>query len=161
MSSTKAIAVSVVLTALAVALSPIFIPVGIAKCFPAQHLVNVLAAVLVGPLYALGIATAAAIVRNILGLGTLLAFPGGMFGALLAGLAFKLFRNRYAAALGEVIGTGVLGSLASAWLVAPLLMGKPMALTVLMIAFTLSTLGGSILALVVLGALEKAGLWHP
>ncbi|PIU30652.1 MAG: energy coupling factor transporter S component ThiW, partial [Syntrophobacteraceae bacterium CG07_land_8_20_14_0_80_61_8] len=38
MSSTKAIAVSVVLTALAVALSPIFIPVGIAKCFPAQHL---------------------------------------------------------------------------------------------------------------------------
>lgn len=157
---TKDVATAVVLTALAVALSPVFIPVGISKCFPAQHMVNVLGAVLLGPAYAVTIATAAAIIRNMLGLGTLLAFPGGMFGALLAGIAFRLFRSKYAAAVGEVIGTGIIGALVSAWLVAPLLMGKHMAVSILVIAFSLSTIAGSFIALAALAALEKTGLWQ-
>ncbi|MFZ0135063.1 MAG: energy coupling factor transporter S component ThiW [Desulfobacterales bacterium] len=82
---TKKVARAVILTAAAVALSPFFIPVGITKCFPAQHMINVLAAVMLGPAYAVGIAFAAAFLRNILGLGTLLAFPGGMIGAVLVG----------------------------------------------------------------------------
>jgi len=137
---TRDVARAVILVAIAVALSPIFIPVGIAKCFPAQHMVNVLAAVMLGPVYAVAIAAASAVIRNILGLGTLLAFPGGMIGALLAGLAYLSFRNIYIAGLGEVIGTGLLGALVSAWIVAPALMGKTMALTTLIVAFSVSTL---------------------
>ncbi|MEJ2025536.1 MAG: energy coupling factor transporter S component ThiW [Deltaproteobacteria bacterium] len=157
----KRIAMSVVLVAVAVALSPVFIPVGIAKCFPAQHMVNVLAAVLLGPLYAVAIAGAAGIIRNIMGLGTLLAFPGGMIGAFLAGLAYKAFKNMYLAGVGEVIGTGLLGALASVWIVAPLFMGKSMPVLTMIIAFSVSTVGGTIIGIVDLHLLRKAGIWKP
>ena len=43
---TKRVALAVILAAVAVAFSPIFIPVGISKCFPAQAMVNVLAGVM-------------------------------------------------------------------------------------------------------------------
>ncbi len=155
----KEVAKAVVLVAVAVALSPFFIPVGISKCFPAQHMVNVLSAVLLGPGYAVAVATVAAVLRNILGLGTLLAFPGGIFGALLAGLAYRAFNNIYAAGLGEIVGTGIVGSLTSVWLVAPMLMGKTMAVSTLMIAFSVSSLGGAIMALLVLQLLRKGGVW--
>ncbi len=158
---TRDIALAVVLVAMAVALSPVFIPVGIAKCFPAQHMVNVLAAVLLGPGYALAIAAAASLIRNMSGLGTLLAFPGSMIGAFLAGAAYRMFASRYAAVAGEIIGTGVLGALVSAWMVAPMFMGRTMALSVLIIAFSASTVGGSIFGLVALHFLEKTQLWNP
>ncbi len=158
---TKKVALAVILVAIAVALSPIFIPVGIAKCFPAQHMVNVLAGVMLGPLYAVVIAAVSGIIRNVLGLGTLLAFPGGMIGALLAGLAYRAFRNIYAAGAGEVVGTGLLGALASAWIVAPVFMGKSMAVATLIIAFSISTLGGSVFGIIALHLLRKAGIWKP
>jgi energy-coupling factor transport system ATP-binding protein len=116
---------------------------------------------MLGPAYAGAIAAMAAVIRNILGLGTLLAFPGGMIGALLAGLAYRATKNMYVAGLGEVVGTGVLGSLASVWIVAPILMGKTMALATLMVAFSVSTLGGTILGFVALHLLQKGGIWAP
>ena len=155
------VARAVILVAVAVALSPFFIPVGIAKCFPAQHLVNLLSAVMLGPAYAVAIAAMAAVIRNILGLGTLLAFPGGMIGALVAGLAYRATKNMYIAGLGEVVGTGVLGSLVSVWIVAPLIMGKTMALATLMVAFSVSTLGGTVFGFVALHLLRKGGIWAP
>jgi len=158
---TKDTARAVILVAIAVALSPFFIPVGISKCFPAQHMVNVLAAVILGPWYAVVIAFAAGVIRNILGLGTLLAFPGGMIGALLAGLAYKLSKNVYAAGLGEIIGTGLLGALASAWIVGPIFMGKSMAVGTLIIAFSISTLGGTIIGILALHLLRKVKIWQP
>ncbi|MBN2032535.1 MAG: energy coupling factor transporter S component ThiW [Deltaproteobacteria bacterium] len=159
--NSKDTARAVILVAISVALSPIFIPVGIAKCFPAQHMVNVLAAVMLGPIYAVVIAAAAALIRNILGLGTLLAFPGGMIGALLAGLAYLGTGNIYLAGLGEIIGTGFIGALVSVWIVAPLLMQKTMALATLIIAFSVSTLGGTVIGLIALKLLRKAGVWKP
>jgi energy coupling factor transporter S component ThiW len=158
---TKKIARSVILTAVAVALSPFFIPVGISKCFPAQHMVNVLAAVMLGPAHALGIAFAAAVLRNMLGLGTLLAFPGGMIGAFLAGLAYRAFRHVYLAGLGEIVGTGLLGALVSAWLVGPVLMGRTMAVGTLIVAFSVSSAGGTLLGLIVLKLLRRGGIWQP
>lgn len=152
---------AVILVAIAVALSPIFIPVGIAKCFPAQHMVNVIAAVMLGPIYAVAIAAAAAVIRNILGPGTILAFPGGMIGALLAGLAYMVTRNIYFAGLGEIIGTGLIGALVSVWIVAPLFLQKTMALTTLILAFSVSTLGGAVIGLIALHLLRKAGVWKP
>ena len=158
---TKDVARAVILVAIAVALSPFFIPVGISKCFPAQHMVNMLSAVMLGPAYAVIIATIAGIIRNFLGLGTILAFPGGMIGALLAGLAYRASKNIYLAGLGEVIGTGIFGSLASVWIVAPLFMGKKMALATLMIAFSVSTIGGAVIGIIALHLLHKGGIWEP
>jgi energy coupling factor transporter S component ThiW len=152
---------AVILVAMAVALSPFFIPVGISKCFPAQHMINVIAAVILGPVYAVAIALAAAIIRNILGLGTLLAFPGGMIGALLAGIFYKSTRNIYIAGLGEIFGTGVLGSLAAIYIVGPMLLGKTMAMGALMVAFSVSTIGGSVIGIVALHLLQKGGVWQP
>lgn len=56
---------------------------------------------------------AAALIRNVLGLGSLLAFPGSMIGALLCGLAYKACPKLPVAYVGEVFGTGILGGLAS------------------------------------------------
>ncbi|RQD74913.1 MAG: energy coupling factor transporter S component ThiW, partial [Halanaerobium sp. MSAO_Bac5] len=67
----------------------IYIPVGIAKAFPVQHLINVLSAVLLGPAYAVWNAFAISLFRNILGTGSLLAFPGSMIGAFLAAYLYK------------------------------------------------------------------------
>ncbi len=124
-------------------------------------MVNVVAAVMLGPVYAVAIATISGIIRNVLGLGTLLAFPGGMIGALLAGLAYWKFKNIYMAGVGEIIGTGLLGSLVSVWIVAPLFMGKTVALTIMIVAFSISTLGGTVIGIVALRLLRKAGIWEP
>jgi energy-coupling factor transport system ATP-binding protein len=155
------VARAVVLTALAVALSPLAVPVGISKVMPAQHMINVVAAVMLGPAYAVTVAAATAVIRNFLGTGTALAFPGGMIGALTAALAYRWLRRTAAAAAGELVGTGLLGALASAWLVAPLIMKKGMALAAMMLAFGLSSLVGAVLGLLVLHVLRKAGIWQP
>lgn len=157
---TRKVARAVILVAIAVALSPIFIPLGFIKLFPAQHMINVIGGVMLGPWYAVGIATAAAIIRNLLGVGTPLAFPGGMIGAFLAGWAYILFRRTYAAAIGEVLGTGLLGALVSVWLVAPMIMKKTMAVSVMIGAFAASSLAGAVLGVAALEVLRKAGIWQ-
>jgi len=45
-----------ILISIGVASSAFYIPVGVAKCFPMQHMINVLAGVLLGPWYALAAA---------------------------------------------------------------------------------------------------------
>ena len=156
---TRTVARAIILVAIGVAISPFTsIPIGIAKINPAQHFVNVVGAVLLGPWWATGIALMIGILRNALGTGTLLAFPGGMIGAFLAGLAYRYGRSIYLGALGEIIGTGLLGALASALIVAPVLMEKPMALGVLIIAFSGSTIAGSVIGVLALKLLDRAGL---
>ncbi len=157
MSQARKVAYAVVLTALAIAFSPLFIPVGIIKAYPAQHMINVIGAVLVGPWYALAVATAAAIIRNALNLGTIFAFPGGMIGAFLAGWAYRLSRNIYLAALAEVIGTGLIASTLSALVIGPVFLKKTMALGTFILAFSASTIAGSILGVLVLLGLKRAG----
>ena len=158
---TKDVARAVVLVAIAAALGSVSIPVGITKCAPFQHMVNVIGAVMLGPVYALGIAFFAGVIRNMLGTGTLFAFPGGMIGALLAGLAYRMYKNVYSAGLGEVVGTGLLGTLASVYIVAPIFMGKSMALGMIIAAFSASTLGGTIIGIIALKILQKAKIWEP
>lgn len=156
---TRTAARAIILIAIGVALSPFTsIPIGIARINPTQHFVNVLAAVMLGPWWAAGAALITGILRNVLGTGTLLAFPGGMIGAFLAGGLYALTRNLYLGALGEVIGSGLLGAVVSALMVAPVFMGKPMALGVLIVAFSGSTIVGSILGILALKLLNRAGL---
>lgn len=157
MSEARKVAYAVVLTALAVALSPFFIPVGITKIYPVQHMVNVISGVILGPWYALAVATATAIIRNALNLGTIFAFPGGMIGAFLAGWAYRLSRNIYLAALAEVIGTGLIASTLSALVIGPVFLKKTMALGTFIIAFSASTIAGSILGVLILLGLKRAG----
>jgi energy-coupling factor transport system ATP-binding protein len=159
MMDTRKVARAVILVAIGVALSPFTsIPIGIAKINPTQHFVNVLGAVLLGPWWAAGIALIIGILRNALGTGTLLAFPGGMIGAFIAGLFYRTTRNIYVAALGEIIGTGLLGAIASALIVAPVLMKKGMAMGALIITFSGSSLLGSIIGLLALKLLERSGI---
>ncbi len=154
---TRRLAYAIVLTALSVALSPISIPVGIAKVFPVQHMVNVLAGALVGPWWGLAVALVTSIIRNALGLGTPLAFPGSIFGVLLAGLIYRATRNIPLTVAGEVFGTGVIGALTGALLVAPYVMNRPMGMTALMVPFALSSLVGAVLGALGLLVLRRTG----
>lgn len=80
----------------------IYIPAGISKCFPVQHAINVLGAVILGPGYATAVAFVISCLRNMFGTGSLLAFPGSMIGACLAGLCYSRFGSVKAAMAGEI-----------------------------------------------------------
>ncbi len=132
-------------------------PVFGSKCDPVQHMVNILCAVFLGPWYGLATAFVASLLRNLLGWGSLLAFPGSMCGALLCGLVYWRTKNLPATLTAEVLGTGVLGGLA-AYPVAKELMGlTPETYTVYIIPFLISTAAGSILAGILVYALQKNG----
>ena len=157
-STTRQAAYAVVLVAIGVILGEFLsIPVGIAKIFPGQHFINVLGAVLLGPWWAVAIAAIVGIIRNTLGSGTLLAFPGGMIGAFIAGYVYRYTRNVYLTALGEIIGTGIIAAVVSALFVAPVFMGKTMAMSLLIASFLGSTVVGSVIGVLALRLLERAG----
>ncbi len=156
-TNTKKIALAGVLCAVAVVGSMFSFPVFGSKCAPVQHMVNVLCAVLLGPWYGVAVAFVASLLRNLLGLGSLMAFPGSMCGALLCGIVYHKTKNLLATLCGEVFGTGIIGGLL-AWPVAVFLMGKAagdIAFYAYIVPFLVSTVGGSIIAGVVLIALEK------
>jgi energy coupling factor transporter S component ThiW len=113
----------------------IYIPVGVAKCYPVQHTINVLSAVLLGPWYAVLNAFVISLLRNMLGTGSLMAFPGSMVGALLAGVIYKRARNQLHAVMGEIFGTGILGGL-MAYPIAKFVLGKDVAALFFCCAFS-------------------------
>ena len=147
-NGTRKLALAGLLTAGAVVGGMFSIPLGAAKCSPVQHMVNVIAAILLGPGYAVGSAFTASIIRNLIGTGSLLAFPGSMVGALLAGLLYRKTHHLAGAFVGEVVGTGILGAMLS-YPVATLLMGKSAALFAFVPAFMINTVAGSIVAVLV------------
>ena len=156
--TTRTIARTVMLAAVAVALSPYSLPIGAAKVFPFQHMLNVIAAVTVGPWWAMVAAAVASTLRNAMGTGTLLAFPGSMIGAVLAGLTFRATRNVFATAGAEVVGTGLLGGLVGAAIVAPMFMDRPMALGALLVPFIGSAAAGAVLGVLMVRILDRAGV---
>ncbi|MGL4109182.1 energy coupling factor transporter S component ThiW [Clostridium sp. LP20] len=143
------LAISGILIAIATIFGTFSIPIFGAKMSPVQHFVNVVAAVVLGPIYAVGNAFVSSFLRNILGTGSLLAFPGSMIGALLAGLAYQKFKKIEIAVLGEIIGTGLLGALV-AYPIAKLVLGKEVALFVYIVPFSISCIGGAIIAYILL-----------
>lgn len=154
----KKLALAGMMTALGVCLSAFSIPVGASKCFPIQHLLNVLAGVFLGPGYAVGFAFSTALIRNLLGTGSLLAFPGSMAGALLGALLFRYTKKVWTTILGEIAGTGIIGGMLC-YPVASLLLGnKEAALFTYVLPFLISTTGGCIMAAILLGVLYKSGV---
>ena len=148
------------LTAVAVVGSLFSFPVLGSQCAPVQHMVNIICAVCLGPWYGVGVAFAASLIRNLLGLGTPMAFPGSMLGALLCGLVYAKLPRLPAACLAEVFGTAVLGGLC-AYPVAILVVGKDpaaIAFYAYIVPFLISTAAGAILAGIALGVLDRAGV---
>ena len=155
-SNTKKLALAGVLCAVAVVGSMFSFPVFGSKCAPVQHMVNVLCAVLLGPWYGVGAAFVASLLRNLLGLGSLMAFPGSMCGALLAGLLYQRFHRVWAACLGEMIGTGVVASIL-AFPIARYFLGKACGLFTYFVPFMTVAVTGSIIAWVLVYILKKNG----
>lgn len=153
--TTRKLALAGVLTALAVAGSLLSFPVAGSKCAPVQHMVNILAAVTLGSWWSVGIAFCASLLRNLMGLGSLMAFPGSMVGALCCGWMYAMTRKLEFTCAAEALGTGILGGLA-AYPVAKFLMGaEPAGLFIYIVPFLISTVAGSILAFALLKILER------
>jgi len=144
---------------------PVFVfLIGPAKCAPLQHLINVVAAVFLGPGYAVAVAFGVSLLRNILGLGTILAFPGSMVGAFLAGLLFLFSRKvklnmSVGIALtsaGEAFGTGLLGALLAFPVAKWLLGNSTISATFFIMPFMVSSVVGAVLAFGLIHILMKA-----
>ena len=153
------IALAGMFTAVAVVGSMLQFPVFGSQCAPVQHMVNVICAVFLGPWYGVVVAFAASLLRNALSLGSLLAFPGSMFGALLCGLVYWKTKNLPATLVGEVFGTGIIGGLPSSP-IAITFMGKvagSIGYTAYVVPFLISTVGGSVLAGALVFALKRSG----
>ena len=160
--SVKKLALAGMFCALAVVGSVFSFPIFGSKCAPVQHMVNILCAVLLGPYYGVGVAFVASLLRNLLGLGSLMAFPGSMFGALLCGLTYHKAKQLLPTLVAEVFGTSILGGLC-AYPVAILLMGKSagdIAFYSYIIPFLVSTAGGAVIAGVLLFSLQRSGALH-
>ena len=160
--SVKKLALAGMFCALAVVGSVFSFPIFGSKCAPVQHMVNILCAVLLGPYYGVGVAFVASLLRNLLGLGSLMAFPGSMFGALLCGLTYHNAKQLLPTLVAEVFGTSILGGLC-AYPVAILLMGKSagdIAFYAYIIPFLVSTAGGAVIAGVLLFSLQRSGALH-
>ena len=152
--TTKKLAMAGVFTALAVVGSMLSVPVASSKCAPVQHMINILSAVFLGPGYSVGIAFVASLLRNILGLGSFLAFPGSMCGALIGGLCYKFSKKLTLAYIGELFGTGIIGALA-AYPIAVYVMGKEAALFAYVPPFIISSAGGTVIAIFLVTALKQ------
>ena len=161
-TNAKKLAIAGVFCAVAVVGSLFSFPVLGSKCSPVQHMVNILCSVLLGPGYSLGAAFAAALIRNLMGLGSLMAFPGSMFGALVCGLVYVKTENILGTLIGEVFGTSVLGGLC-AYPVAIFLMGQSvagLAFYAYIIPFLISTAAGAIISAVLIYSLKKSNILH-
>ncbi|MCS7115179.1 MAG: energy coupling factor transporter S component ThiW [Nitrososphaerota archaeon] len=177
----KKLALLIVFSALGVAISPLtwFEFLG-TKAYPAQHMINAILGVLLGPLWAAAAAIIIGVIRNMLGMGTVYAFPGGIPGGIIVGLAYwtlKKFRisekMRFTAALTEPIGTLLIGVPLSLFLVAPWMgpqgysarlldltakQGPLLAFGILAAGWALSCIPGSILGFIVLLGLKRIGI---
>jgi energy coupling factor transporter S component ThiW len=175
-SATKRISLFIVIVSLGIIIAPLlWFPFFTTKAYPGQHLINALAGVMLGPWWAAAAAILIGIVRNILGIGTIYAFPGGIPGGVVVGLVYLVTRRskrpaiRYLAALAEPIGTVLIGGTLSLAVIAPII-GDPRLLgaveqyglwrflPVFWSGWALSSIPGSVAGYLVLLALDRIGV---
>lgn len=135
----------------------IWFPAGVARAYPVQHAINVMTAVTLGPGPAVIIAFMISLLRNMLGLGTLLAFPGAMVGAFLAGYLYKKSGRKSLAALGEGVGSGLIGALFAVPF-ASIFMGTSAGAFAFVPPFLVSSISGSILGLIVVSKVNSRNI---
>jgi energy coupling factor transporter S component ThiW len=80
-----------------------------------------------------------------------------MVGALACGLVFHGTRKLIPTYLAEVVGTGILGGIL-AYPIAAFIMGKEVAVFAFVVPFLISTIGGTIIAAVILTVLHQTGV---
>lgn len=159
-TNTKKLAIASLFCAIAVVGSLYSFPIFGSKCAPIQHAINILSAILLGPGYGISIAFIASLLRNLLGLGSLMAFPGSMFGALLCGLVYWKSKNISFTLIAEVFGTAILGGLC-AYPIAIAFMGQSaasIAFYAYIFPFFISTFVGAILSGILVFSLKKANV---
>lgn len=131
-------------------LAPFTLPIGPAKVFPVQHMINIFLAIMLGWQYSVAGAFCISSIRIVFGLGTVLAYPGSMIGALLAGLLYQKTGSKWGAVVGEVFGTGVLGGLLCYPIAAYVLDSNVASALFFVVTFVPNTLIGAFLALLIL-----------
>ncbi|MFT8314278.1 MAG: energy coupling factor transporter S component ThiW [Clostridium sp.] len=145
-----------IMVAMGVVISPILRLEGMC---PMSSVINIVCAVILGPWYALLCAVIIGILRmTLMGIPPL-ALTGAVFGAALSGILYRRSNGKIIfAVLGEVIGTGIIGAVAS-YPVMRFIWGKA-GLTWLFyipLFFTATIIGGTI-AFIFLRALNKIGV---
>ena len=171
-TQTVNIAYTTVFTALGITLAhTFFFSIFGTLAFPGQHLVNAVAGVMLGPWWASLVAVLVGTYRNLVGIGTLFAYPGGIPGAIVVGLAYRLLKRRYgvrtalAAALLEPVGTVLIGGTVSLLIIAPVIgheaaglipqLGVIGALTQFYTGWAASSVPGAVMGYLVLLALYR------
>lgn len=131
-----------------------FIPLGVLKVFPIQHFINVMSAVMLGPYYAVAQALSVSILRNMLGTGSIFAFPGSIVGAFLGAYLFKKSGKILTAYVGEVVGTGIIGAILC-YPISMLFLGKEATVFGFIPAFMVSSFVGASIGYVILKIFMK------
>jgi energy coupling factor transporter S component ThiW len=144
------------LIALGVVISPILRVEGMC---PMAHFINIICSVFLGPWYSLLCATLIGIIRMAtMGIPPI-ALTGAIFGAFLSGAFYRMSKGKIIfAVIGEIIGTGIIGALAS-YPVMTFLWGKEGLSWIFYIpSFVCGTLIGGSIAYVFLRKLADNGL---
>ncbi len=123
---------------------------------PFVHFINVIAGVLLGPWYALGTALIVAVIRYATGLGTILAFPGGLCGAFIVGLVREILLKKkpkqvHFAAFTEPLGTVFIGGTIAGFI-------RILPFWSFWLIFAIASVIGCILGWMMLKVLDRAGL---
>ena len=149
------LAVMAMLIAVGVVISPILRIEGMC---PMAHLINITAAVLLGPLDAFLVALFIGIIRMCaMGIPPL-ALTGAVFGALLSGILYKVSKGKiWAAVLGEIVGTGIIGAIVSYPVMAFIMGREGLGWFFYVPSFICGTLIGGTVAAIVLYRLQHMG----
>ena len=126
---------------------------------PMAHLINITAAVFLGPLEAFLIALMIGVIRMLVMGIPPLALTGAIFGATLSGIFYKVSKEKiWAAVLGEIIGTGIIGAIVSYPVMAFIWGREGLTWLFYVPSFICGTLIGGSIAFVFLHQLQKAGV---
>ncbi|MBR4706763.1 MAG: energy coupling factor transporter S component ThiW [Pseudobutyrivibrio sp.] len=144
------------LVAIGVVISPLLRVEGMC---PMAHLINITAAVLLGPVDALLVAVMIGVIRmSVMGIPPL-ALTGAVFGATLSGILYKASKGKiWAAVLGEIIGTGIIGAIVSYPVMAFICGREGLGWLFYVPSFICGTLIGGSIAFIFLYQLQRAGV---
>lgn len=144
------------MVAIGVVISPILRIEGMC---PTAHLVNIVCSVLLGPWYSLLCATLIGIIRMMFMGIPPLALTGAVFGAFLSGVFYRASGGKIiCAVIGEVFGTGIIGSIVSYPVMAGLMGRTGLTAFYYTPMFLGATIMGGTVAYFFLKTLSRAGL---
>lgn len=146
------------MVALGVVISPILRVEGLC---PMAHFINIVCSVFLGPWYSLLCATLIGIIRMIFMGIPPLALTGAVFGAFLSGVFYRISKGSiFSAVVGEVIGTGLIGSIASYPIMTYIWGRNDLTWAFYVPSFVLASLMGGAIAFLFLKALSKNGMLY-